>query len=346
MAVIITEMLNMAFFNTNYHERNTNCQKLNFWMNFGKFLIICVLIIRIILVGGNCMFIKNNAYFCCKFLFMKLIIDSGSTKMDWILLDGKTVKSRFTTEGYNPNYSDRQNLDHIVSSVETQCLASLQSIHYYGTGCGNEQNCQLIKEVFQSYFPDAEIAVTHDLMAACHALFGHEKGIACILGTGSNSCVYDGKDIAERAVSLGYLVGDEGSGMHIGSEVVKAYFYGFMPKKLRQQFAETFQLELKDFIQQLYHNGQPSKYLASFAKFAGVHQDEPFIHDLIQGCFNEFLKAFVLRYKDCKSLRISFVGSIAYHFQGVLKECLEQHGLTLGEVMQSPAVGLIRYYQD
>lgn len=277
---------------------------------------------------------------------MQLIIDSGSTKMEWIFLDGKTVKNRFTTEGFNPNYSDIQCLEYIVSSVETQCLASLQAIHYYGTGCGSEKNCQLIKEVFQNRFPKAEIHVTHDLMAACHAVLGHEKGIACILGTGSNSCVYDGENIAEKAVSLGYLVGDEGSGSHIGRAVVRAYFYDFMPEKLRQQFNKDFHLELKGFVQQLYHNRQPSKYLASFAKFAGEHQDEPFMHELIQGCFYEFIKAFVFRFKDCKLLKISFVGSVAYHFQDILTECLEQHGLTLGEVMQSPADGLIRYHED
>lgn len=281
---------------------------------------------------------------------MQLIIDSGSTKMEWILLDGKTVKTRFTTEGFNPNYSDIQCLEEMLSSVETCRVASLQdeiqSIHYYGTGCSSEQNCTLIKNVFQNHFPKAEIHVTHDLMAACHALFGHEKGIACILGTGSNSCVYDGERITERAVSLGYLVGDEGSGMHIGKVVVRAYFYGFMPENLHREFDATYHLELKDFIEKLYHGEQPSKYLASFAKFAGEHQNEPFIRDLIRSCFEAFIKAFVFRFSDCKSLKISFVGSIAFHFQTILKECLELQGLTMGAVMASPADGLIAYYQD
>lgn len=281
---------------------------------------------------------------------MKLIIDSGSTKMEWILLDGKTVKNRFTTEGFNPNYSDIQCFENVTLSVETCLGASLrdeiQSIHYYGTGCGTEKNCQLIKEVLQRHFPQAEITVTHDLMAACHALFGNEKGIACILGTGSNSCVYDGERIIGRAVSLGYLVGDEGSGMHIGREVVRAYFYGFMPEDLRRQFADAFHLEQKDFIQQLYHNEQPSKYLASFAKFAGEHQDNPFIHDLVVHCFDEFIKTFVLRFDDCKSVKISFIGSVASHFQDILKECIKSHDLTMGEVMTSPAAGLVRYYSE
>ena len=274
---------------------------------------------------------------------MRLIIDAGSTKMGWILMEGHEVKAHFVTKGFNPNYSPMQDL------VETCRGASLpneiQAIHYYGTGCGNEQNCLLIKEVFQNRFPNAEIHVTHDLMAACHAVLGHDKGIACILGTGSNSCVYDGNDIIERAVSLGYLVGDEGSGMHIGREVVRAYFYGFMPVDLRQQFDTEYHLELKDFIQRLYHKGQPSKFLASFARFAGENQSHPFIKGLVKGCFRAFVEAFILRYDNCQSLRVSFIGSVAFHFKDILKETLTDYGLTMGEVMPSPAEGLIKYYQ-
>ena len=292
---------------------------------------------------------------------MRLIIDGGSTKMEWILLDGEAVLDRFTTDGFNPNYGDIHAFEDLVNLVETRFIASttkdgsfskrdksasLQAIHYYGTGCGNERNCQLIKEVFQNRFPNAEIHVTHDLMAVCHAVLGHEKGIACILGTGSNACVYDGNAITEKAVSLGYLVGDEGSGMHIGREVVRAYFYGFMPEELRFQFDATYHLELKDFIQQLYQVEQPSKYLASFAKFAGEHQKEPYIHELVKKCFKAFVDAFVLRFEGCKEMKVCFVGSVAYHFQEILKECLSDYGLALGEIMQAPAEGLIRYYQS
>ena len=275
---------------------------------------------------------------------MKLIVDGGSTKMEWILMEDGAVRDRFTTEGFNPNYSDRQDLVETCRGVSLP--NEIQSVYYYGTGCGNEQNCQIIKEVFQHRFPCAEIHVTHDLMAVCHAVLGHEKGIACILGTGSNACVYDGKEITEKAVSLGYLVGDEGSGMHIGREVVRAYFYGFMPEELRQQFDATYHLELKDFIQQLYHEGQPSKYLASFARFAGEHKDNPFIHDLVKDCFKAFVEAFVMRFEGCKAMKVCFVGSVAYHFQEILKECLSDYGLNLGEVMQTPAEGLIRYHQS
>ena len=292
---------------------------------------------------------------------MRLIIDAGSTKMEWILLDGDVVKQRFYTEGFNPNYADRRCLENIINLVETRLIASpnndcpvsrrdksasLQAIHYYGTGCGNEQNCRMIKEVFQNRFPEVEILVTHDLMAACHAVLGHEQGIACILGTGSNACVYDGNDIVERAVSLGYLVGDEGSGMHIGREVVRAYFYGFMPEELRMRFEAEYHLDLKAFIQRLYHEGQPSKYLATFAKFAGENQAHPYVHDLVKRCFNAFIEAFVIRDYANRSLKVSFIGSVAFHFQDILKETLAEYGLSMGEVMQAPAEGLIRYYQS
>ena len=279
---------------------------------------------------------------------MKLIIDAGSTKMDWILLDGNAVIQRFTTEGFNPNCAERQCLVGIVEYVKTHNLASLpkeiQSIHYYGAGCGFEPNRHLIKEVFRHYFPNSEIDVTHDLMAACHALLGHEKGIVCILGTGSNACVYDGGSIVDRAVSLGYIVGDEGSGMHIGREVVKSYFYGFMPKDLRRKFDATYTLELNDFLNNVYHKGQPSKYLASFAKFAVENQTHPYIQGLVKGCFKAFIEAFILRFEQCKSLKICFIGSVAMRFKDLLNDCLSEYGLMMGEVMQTPAEGLIRYY--
>ena len=275
---------------------------------------------------------------------MKLILDAGSTKIEWILMDGNAVKNRFQTEGFNPNYTDIQILAKTCNNVSLP--DEIQSVHYYGTGCGNEQNRLLINMVFQDRFPGAKIHVTHDLMAVCHAVFGHGKGIACILGTGSNSCVYDGENIVEKAVSLGYLVGDEGSGMHIGREVVRAYFYGFMPEDLRRKFDETYPLELKEFIQQLYQNPQPSKYLASFAKFAGENQAHPFIHALVKRCFQSFIEAFVLRFKDCNLMKVSFVGSVAWRLQDVLKESLSDYCLTMGAVIQTPAEGLIRYYQS
>lgn len=283
-----------------------------------------------------------------KILPMELILDVGSTKMEWIILEGDTVHQRFTTEGFNPNCAERQCLVGIVESVMKRCLATLpqavQSIHYYGAGCGFEPNRQLVEGVFQQYFPNAKIEVTHDLMAACHALLGREKGVVCILGTGSNACVYDGENIVDRAVSLGYLVGDEGSGMHIGREVVKSYFYGFMPDDLKHVFDATYHLELDDFLSNVYHKGQPSKYLASFAKFADENQNHPYVQGLVKRSFKAFIEAFILHFALCKSLKVCFIGSVALRFKDLLKDCLSEYGLMMGEVMQAPSEGLIRYY--
>lgn len=271
-----------------------------------------------------------------------IIIDAGSTKMEWVLLSQGKVLQRFTTPGFNPNYADIHCLDDIITSA-TATIPSVQSLRYYGTGCGNEQNCIKVKEVFLHHFPQAEVQVTHDLMGACHALFGKEQGIACILGTGANSCQYDGHDITERAVSLGYLVGDEGSGCYIGRKLVRAYFYDLMPLQLKLQFKEFYHMEISDFIDKVYHQPEASKYLAGFSRFAGEHQDDPFIRQLVKDCFKEFIQVFVLRYKDCRSLPVGFVGSVASHFKEILKDTLNEYNLQLGEIIASPMEGLIAY---
>lgn len=276
---------------------------------------------------------------------MYLIADGGSTKTEWILIEGQQVVLRFLTKGFNPNYTDWETITVIISSeFPPDCPDDVEKINYYGSGCGNEKNCQLVSAALQQRFPTAEIHVAHDLMAAAHGLLGHEKGIACILGTGANSCLYDGKNIVNQAVSLGYLVGDEGSGTHIGKNVLRSYFYGFMPADLRQEFEAYYQLTHKDFIDKLYHFPQPNMYLADFCKFAGEHQNHPYIRKICSDCFNDFIRIFIERYDVCKELKVSFVGSVAYHFQPIMKTCIEEKGLHLGKIIQSPADGLIDYY--
>ena len=275
----------------------------------------------------------------------KLIIDAGSTKTEWILLDGERVVDRFTLGGYNPNYNQSDVLTDLLYCDLPGTFPAVDAVYYYGSGCGSQKNREDLTQILRVRFEEAnDVMVTHDLMAVCHAVLGHEKGIACILGTGANSCLYDGKEVVDQAVSLGYLVGDEGSGCYIGRKVVRAYFYDLMPLELKLSFEQSYHLEIKDFIHHVYHETGASKYLAQFAKFAGDHQQHPFIRQLVKDCFKEFIQVFVLRYREARSLPVSFVGSIAYYFQELLNECLEEEGLTLGKVRQSPAEGLIRFY--
>ena len=276
----------------------------------------------------------------------KLIIDAGSTKTEWVVLDAERVVDRFTLGGFNPNYNDSNVFMDILYKDLPKDFPVVDALYYYGSGCGSEANREDVAQYLKVRFKEAQVVkVTHDLMAVCHALLGREKGIACILGTGVNSCLYDGSEIIGQGVSLGYLVGDEGSGCYIGRRVARAYFYDLMPLELKLSFEQTYHLEIKDFIYNVYHENGTSRYLAQFAKFAGEHQQHPYMRQLVKECFEEFIQHFVLRYQDCHSLPISFVGSVAFYFQELLKECLETKDLRLGIIMQSPMEGLIKYYQ-
>ena len=272
-----------------------------------------------------------------------LIIDAGSTKMDWALLDKGKLLERFSTAGFNPNYADKQLLSEIISSVGVPKM-EVKEIFYYGSGCLKAENAKMVGEMLHQGFPNSVPMVSNDMMGAAHALLGPEKGIACILGTGANSCFYDGESITERAVSLGYLVGDEGSGCYIGRKLVRAYFYDLMPLELKLEFNNSYHLDINDFIERVYHQPEVSKYLAGFVRFAGEHIDHPFIQDMVRECFSDFIKVFVLRYNDCRNVQVSFVGSVAFYFQTLLYECLSAEGLTMGKVMRSPMDGLIQRY--
>lgn len=275
---------------------------------------------------------------------LTLIADAGSTKIEWVVVkDGKTI-NHLITNGFNPNYADNINFINILYKALDQ-LPAVDAVYYYGSGCGSETVQNEMRQYLKVRFEEAkEVYVTHDLMGAARAVLGREQGIACILGTGANSCVYDGENITKRAVSLGYLVGDEGSGCYLGRKLTRAYFYGLMPPQLKLEFEHDYNLNISTFIDNVYHQKEASKYLAGFTKFAGEHQEDPFIQQLVKGCFREFIEVFVLRYPECQSSPIGFVGSVAYHFQGLMKECLEEKGLSLGRVMPSPMEGLIRYH--
>lgn len=274
---------------------------------------------------------------------MKLIVDAGSTKIEWAVLEEGGRIQRVTTQGFNPNYASREVFDAILNELPNH-FTETEELYYYGSGCASEANRQMVFQMVSHVFYKAGIHVGTDLLGACHAVLGHQKGIACILGTGANSCVFDGSEITHQAVSLGYLVGDEGSGCYIGRKLTRAYFYELMPAELKLEFDNTYHLNIKEFIDKVYHQPAASKYLAGFTKFAGDHVDHPFIQNLVKDCFADFIKVFLLRYEECRALPVGFVGSVAYHFQGLLQQCLASEGLTMGKVMRSPMDGLIQLY--
>lgn len=277
---------------------------------------------------------------------MKLIIDCGSTKADWVILNGEEVVLKFQTEGFNPNYTDKNTILSIIldNTSYKVYIQEITEIYFYGTGCGNQENCNLVEGILNSVFPNANIIVTHDLMAACHALFGDKEGIACILGTGSHSCRYDGNEIIDKAVSLGYIIGDEGSGNHIGKQLLRDYFYKKMPAELSEMFEKEYDINITSVIDNIYHKTQASRYLASLSRFAYENKKHDYIKVICSKCFDEFIEYFILKYETSKDLEIGFVGSIAYYFQDLLSERLENHKLRLGKVIKNPIEGLIEYH--
>ena len=277
---------------------------------------------------------------------MKLIIDCGSTKADWVILKEEKIVASFQSEGFNPNYTDKDSILGIIlneSSYRTY-IQEIKEIFFYGSGCGSEMNRNIIKDIFSLIFINAKITVTHDMMAACHAVLHKNEGIVCILGTGSNSCFYDGNEITEKATSLGYILGDEGSGSYIGKTLIRDYFYKKMPEDLSSKFEEKYKINLNTLIDNVYHKNSASKYLADFSRFAYDNKEHDYIKDTLSRCFDEFIECFFLRYSNSESYEIGFVGSIAYYFKDILNKSLENHGLRLGKVIKNPIEGLIEYH--
>ncbi|BDS13592.1 hypothetical protein [Aureispira anguillae] len=275
---------------------------------------------------------------------MKLVADSGSTKTDWYLVKNQSLV-RHTTQGYNPYYWTTEEMK---KSLELELLDNLQAnevqeLYFYGAGCSNPLNQDVIFEALAPTFSNAEISLGDDLLAAARSTAGHEAGICCILGTGSNSCVYDGQKIIDKIPSLGYILGDEGAGAYIGRQLIRAYFYRELPPHLAKELELSYNMDKHLIISELLNGKTPNRTLASFALFCAKQQEEPFIKKLIENNFEEFLHRHVLKYANATELPIHFVGSIAFGFRKNLIEVLERHHLTAGNIFKSPFPSLLAY---
>lgn len=276
---------------------------------------------------------------------MILICDCGSTKAEWTLLDGNDVAKRFITNGFNPNFTDNLTMNNIIGEainyIDNQ---NVSSVYFYGSGCGSDGNQLKIKLIFSKLCPQAKAEVYPDTLAACHALFGKNPGVACILGTGSNACVYDGENITQSVASLGFMLGDEGSGCHIGKRIVHDYFLGIMPEDLRAKFDEKYHLNRDAFLKRVYQGEQPSRYLAEFTMFAMECIENQYIKNIVGECFEEFMN---VEMRLATSLHdIAFVGSVAFTFKDILLQVLENHNIKCSKIIKSPMDGLIEYYQN
>ena len=267
----------------------------------------------------------------------RLLVDAGATKSTFVLLGGE-APFRCQGAGINANYTPEADILRILADAVSQFPkeVTISAIDYYGAGCATPQNAFHMEGYLRMYFPTAEIRVMSDLMAACHALAGKSEAIVCILGTGAASCHYDGREMVHRAPSLGWLLGDEGSGTHLGKCLVTAYLSETLPHPVRTAFEERYQLNRDLILHKLYQEPQPNLFLSQFAPFLNEYRDEPAIRQLVTTAFETFFTKQKSYYPGCDGLPWHFTGSVAAHFEEMLRDAAEQADCVIGEIAGDP----------
>lgn len=280
---------------------------------------------------------------------MILITDGGSTKCDWVLLDNSgEVVFKTATSGLNPTVVPKEELLLRIASNETlkNIFNSVEILDFYGAGCGTATPRSILKEVLEELFTIAKVNVSEDMAAAVFAATT-EPGIVCILGTGSNSCYYDGTEIHAPIPALGYVLMDEASGNYFGKRLIRDYYYHRMPKEIASEFENRFNLEADEIKMNLYKKPNPNAYLASFAQFIFMQKEiNPYFYALIKEGISNFIECRILCYEKAHEVPIHFIGSIAHFSEEIIKECFAAHNLDLGNIVQRPIDGLIDYYKS
>ena len=280
---------------------------------------------------------------------MKLIADSGATSIDWCLIDGNQVLKQFKTQGINANYLSEEEIQTIISQASSLLdlyKAKIKVIHFYGAGCAKsikqEMMCRHLKTISQN----AAIFVEGDTLGAAISIFGEDKGICCILGTGSNTCIYEQRKIKKSILSLGYIFGDEGSGTYIGKMILKNFLKNKFPVDLEETFFQTYQKNKSEIITDLYAAQKTNAYFSQFSRFASEHIEHPYINELVKECFRTFFNEQVLPFEEHKTWPIGFVGSVAKVFEKQLYIVAEEYHINIYKIIQNPIIGLIEYYQQ
>lgn len=277
---------------------------------------------------------------------MKLIADSGSTKTTWALLESGIVKKTVTTAGLNPYFHQSESVEAVLMAdlVPYVVTDHVREVHFYGAGCSTEKNNDMIREAVLKFFRKADIRVYHDILGAARALFGDREGIAGILGTGCNSCYYDGQKSFSGVDSLGYLFGDEGAGSYLGKTFLGHYLRRELPADLRAAFDKRYGYTLEDILNSLYNRPYPNRFLASLSEFMAPNQRHPFIHDLVAASFIAFFNAQIRQYERHRELPVGFVGSIGHFYRDILLETASAEGIRVDTILRAPIDGLTAYH--
>ena len=276
---------------------------------------------------------------------MQLIADSGSTKVDWRAIkdDGSIVE--ISTEVINPVFITPEEIVKILSQKLLPVIGpGVKNVYFYGAGVVSPQLIATLSESFKKVFPESETFAASDVLAAARALCGHNPGIACIMGTGSNSCFYDGENIAKNVRAGGFILGDEASGGVLGKKLISDFIKGLLPAHIQAEFDKRYDLDYMKVVEKVYKQPMPSRFLASFAPFINEFIADPYMENLVNTSFDEFFKRNISQY-DYKNHTVNFVGSIAFYFKDKLVAAAERNGMKVGRVLKTPIEGLVEYHK-
>ena len=278
---------------------------------------------------------------------MIVIADSGSTKCDWVILtkEGEIISQTYTM-GFNP-YFHNESL--IASEIKTNTHLSdyadkITSVYYYGAGCSSDKLKRIVENALKQSFSNAQLTIEHDLLGAAYATYDGQPCISCILGTGSNSCLFDGESLHEKVPALGYILGDEGSGSYFGKKLVAGYLYQKLPTDIAADFKAEFGITMQDIVSNVYTKPHANVYLASFTRFISKHKHEPYFKQMLHDGMKDFLQTHVMCYENYQGTPVHFIGSIAFHFQDAIKSAADELGVKLGDIVQKPIENMIRFH--
>src|SRR5690606_24270559 len=280
---------------------------------------------------------------------MIIIADGGSTKTNWCLIDGSGKKIYFNTEGYNPYFVSSEYIKNSLKKglPNDLLLEQIQKVYYYGAGVHNEEKEAIIKEAFNAFFTNAEISIGHDLLAAARALLGANTGFAAILGTGTNTCIYNGEDIALNINSAAYILGDEGSGCYIGKKLLTDYVRGLMPENVREEFWKTYQITQDEVMDRVYTQPLANRFCASFSKFVYDNNvNIEYSRGIVNTSIVDFFSTLVSKYLNYLDYTFICIGHVVYIFRTVLDETANEFGMKVGKIIRSPIDDLVKYHME
>lgn len=278
---------------------------------------------------------------------MNIIADSGSTKTAWKLVDKSGVLTEVTTNGMNPFFRTTDDIaEELAENLLPLVKSPVENIWFYGAGVVNAEKGEIISLALRRFFPDAHIETHSDLLAACRALFGENSGIACIVGTGSNACYFDGKNIAGHISPLGFILGDEGSGAVMGKNLLGDYYKLVMPADLREKFQRKYDFTREEVLNKVYREPRPNQFLATLVPFLSEHIGYEYCQQFVERNFTLFVERNILKLPQHQYLPVGFSGSVAWYFSRIMKNVLENHGIENPVFIKDPIAGLVGFHNQ